>query len=406
MRVLNVNKYYYLRGGAERYFFQLGRLLESRGHEVIPLAMRGERNVPTPYERYFVSEVEFRGHPGAWQELRAAGRVLYSWEARAKAEALIRETRPDVAHLHNIAHQLSPSILGPMKRHGMRVVQTLHDYKLVCPTYRLYAKGEVCEACGDGHYFAAVRRRCNGGSWTASLVSALETTLHRTVLRSYRHVDRFLAPSRFLRDKVVALGIPGERVMHVPYYLDLGEFPVMEGVGSRFVYLGRLSDEKGLPTLLRAMERVRGMGCLVAGEGPMEDWVRREAGRLPPDRVRLTGYVDGDRLRQVLAEARAVVVPSEWYENSPLTIYEAFACGRPVVGSRIGGIPELVLHERTGLLFEPGDAEGLAENLQRLADDPGLARRMGREARSHVEALTDRERHLAALREAYGSACV
>jgi len=403
MRILNVNKFYYLKGGSERYFFELGRLLEGRGHSVIPFAMQGERNLPSEYGTYFVSPVDFRNQRGWPDRLGGTLRILYSLEARRKVRGLIRSTKPQVAHLHNIAHQLSPSILGPMKESGMRIVQTLHDYKLVCPTYRFFAHGHVCERCLGGRYFEAVRMRCNEGSRGASLVNALEMTLHHTVLHSYRAVDAFVAPSRFLAQKIVEFGIPEEKVHHLPYYLNLGEFSESPTVGDRIVFVGRLSAEKGLGTLVQAMGDVRGLPLVVVGEGPLEEDLRRQAERVAPGRIQFVGHLDGRALREAVAGARCVVVPSEWYENSPLTIYEAFAMGRPVVGSRIGGIPELVLHEKTGLLFETGSAENLSKALERLADDPRLARTLGRQARAHVETLCDPERHLARLQEAYES---
>lgn len=403
MRILNVNKFYYLKGGSERYFFELAGLLESRGHEVIPFAMQSDANLASAYEAYFVSAVDFRNQGGWRDRLRASLRVLYSIEARRRVQRLIQSTRPQVAHLHNFAHQLSPSILGPMKEAGMRVVQTLHDYKLVCPTYRFYADGEVCERCRGGRYFEAVRRRCNHGSWGASLVNALEMTLHHQILASYRRIDVFVAPSRFLREKVTECGIAAERVVHLPYYLDLTGFSEAPADGDQIVFVGRLSEEKGLPTLLRAMRHTTGLPLLVVGEGPMEHDLRTEAEKLAPGRVKFAGYLSGEALRGVIARARCLVVPSEWYENSPLTIYESFALARPVVGSRMGGIPELVEHEKTGLLFEAGNAEDLGSQLQRLIDDPGMARDLGRAAREWVEKLCDPEQHLAGLQEIYGS---
>ncbi len=404
MRILNVNKFFYLRGGSERYFFDLGRLLESRGHEVIPFSMRSDRNVPSTFEEYFVSEIDFRSQPGWLGRIRASVRVLYCLEARRRVRDLIARMNPQVGHLHNFAHQLSPSILGPMKDAGMHIVQTLHDYKLVCPTYRFYARDGICERCRGGRYLEAVRMRCNSGSWSASFVNALEMTLHHRVLRLYRHIDTFVAPSKFMRDKVVEFGIAPEKVTHLPYYLDLARFPESPAAGEYFVFAGRLSEEKGLLTLMRAMKDVRQLPLLVVGEGPMEPILKREADRMAPGTVKFLGHLDGGELRDTVARSRCVVVPSEWYENSPLAIYEAFALGRPVVASRIGGIPELVVHEHTGLLFEPGNAEDLAGSLARLADDAQMARSLGREARKRVEAVCDPEYHLAELGKIYGEA--
>lgn len=401
MTVLAVNKFYWLKGGAERYFFEVAAMLEAKGHRVVPFAMRHPDNLPSPWSAHFVSEVDFRARLSPVDRVRAAARVIHSREARRRVRALVRETRPAVAHLHNLAHQISPSILAPLRREGVPVVFTLHDYKLLCPTYRFFRDGKVCELCLGGAYLHATVHRCNEGSLAASMVNSLEMYLHRWSGVYRRHVDLFLAPSRFLRGKMIEGGVPEDKVIELPYCLRLERYSPRPEPGSYLLYAGRLSVEKGVEVLLDAMRELPGVELRIAGEGPLREALERRASLLPGGaRVAFLGYQREEALRELVAGARLVVVPSVWYENSPLAIYEAFALGKPVVGARLGGIPELVEPGRTGELAAPGDAADLARAVRSLWGRGDLAE-LGREARRTAERRFDAGRHYELLLAAY-----
>ncbi len=387
MRVLAANKFYYVKGGAERYFFELKRILEEHGVEVVPFAMLDRENEPSEHSDLFVSHESFEGTGSLADRLRAAGRVIYSVEARRRIEALVDRTMPDVAHLHNIAHQLSPSVIEGLRSKGVPVVQTLHDYKLVCPNYQMMVDGENCERCRGGRYYNVVARRCMKGSVARSLTVCLEAYVHR-ILRTYeRGVRLFIAPSRSLRDRMIDHGIDPERIVHLPYSIALDAYEPRFGYEPEgyAVYIGRLAAGKGLETLLDAAAEASDVPLRIVGTGPMERELRARVEVEGLDNVEFMGYRTGGELKALFSGALFVVVPSECYENSPLTVYEALALGKAVLGSTSGGIPELVEPGRTGLLFEAGNGSELASLMRDLRDDREAAVEMGRAGRHKIE---------------------
>ena len=383
MRILVVNKFFWSKGGSERVMFDLNRGYERAGHSVVPFAMASPDNRPTPFEPYFASNVDYEGARGLGA-LRAATRAIYSSDAKRRIRDLVRRTRPDVAHLHNFHHQLSPSIVDALREEKVPAVHTLHDYKVICPNYLLYTENRVCERCRSGRFHHAVVHRCVRGSRAASLVAWAEMTFHRWARTLERGVARFVSPSRFLGEKLVEFGVARERVRVIPNGIDASRFETAVAPGSDFLYVGRLSREKGLPTLLKALEQVPRARLTVTGTGPEERALRQEAQRLG-SRVRFTGHLSRDGLLKRVRESRAVVLPSEWYENAPIAALEALASGVPVIASEIGGLPEIVRPRETGLLVPPGDPARLADALEVLEDDGELAFRLGARGREVVE---------------------
>jgi glycosyltransferase involved in cell wall biosynthesis len=399
MRVLQVNKFFYPRGGAERYFLDLMELLPGNGHAVAPFSMAHPRNAPSPYARFFVDRVSYTEEGGLFGALATAGRTIYNRETRRRVRALVDEFRPDVAHLHNVHHQLSGSLFEGLAQSGVPMVQTLHDFQWVCPVYTFLRAGRLCELCRHGRVFPAVRHRCNGGSLARSAVAALE--LKVGAMRGWEAmVSRFLAPSLFLGAKVVEHGLPPEKVEAFGYLVCLDKYRPVGVRGRHVLYAGRLSREKGVATLLEAAARVPELTLRIAGTGPLEPELRHKADALLPGRVVFLGHLDSPRLRAELGEAAFTVVPSEWYENQPYAVLEAFAMGTPVLGANLGGIPELVIPNRTGMLFESGSVDALAEALEALGRRRDL-RDLGREGRRLVEERFDPRQQLAALTAIY-----
>ncbi|MDH3197877.1 MAG: glycosyltransferase, partial [Candidatus Krumholzibacteria bacterium] len=410
MVVLQANKFFYEKGGTERYLFLLSEALEERGHRVAHFAMAHPANRPSPWSHHFVSRREYDG-AGLAASLRHAGSFIRSGEAARRIDALVAEARPDVAHLHNIYHQLTPSIIVALKRRGIPVVMTLHDYKLVCPNYSLFAKGAFCYRCQGGSFQNAVRVRCSGDSRVRGALLAMEAYWQRWT-RVYDAVDCFIAPSRYLRDTIVAAGTDAGRVRHVPGFVDppgtRGEEPlspadarVLASLPGRFVvYFGRLSAEKGLETLLEAVARLPEVPLVVCGDGP-------EAGRLSalarvraPERVHFTGFAARALLERIVARAAASVIPSLSPENAPYTGLESAAAGVPLIVSDMGGLPEMA-GVVGGHVFAHGDAAALAERIAEVWADGASARERAAGGRATALAHYARARHVAAVEAIY-----
>ncbi|KAB1074051.1 glycosyltransferase family 4 protein [Methylobacterium planeticum] len=383
-RLLSINNYFYPRGGAEVLFLEQNRLFEGIGWDVVPFAMRHANNLPTAYENYFPDEIEFGRDYSLARKLLNAQRVIYSRQARSKLGNLLDRARPTIAHAHNIYHHLSPSVLPLLRERGVPTVMTVHDLKLGCPAYTMMRDGRPCDSCKGGRLYNVAVHRCIKGSLALSGVVMAESYIHRWLRLYEANIARFVVPSRFVMETLIGWGWPRERFVHVPNFVDVARFRPDEPIGTRFVYCGRLERLKGVETLVRAAAR-SGQPLTLAGRGPDETQLRELTERLGAD-VRFLGHVSKDELADVLQTARAVVAPSECNENAPLAVLEAYAAGRPVIGARIAGIPELVREGETGSLVASGDVEALADELARYAalPDARLAR-MGAAGRAWVE---------------------
>jgi glycosyltransferase involved in cell wall biosynthesis len=391
---------------------QTADLLRQHGHEVVFFGMQDSRNVPEARSAHLVSSVDYSGrhavHGSArFKQWLSAGRILYSREAATKIDALISETRPDVAHLHNIYHQLSPSILGVLRRRGVPTVLTLHDYKLICPNYTLNTRGAVCERCKGGRFYQAVLQGCVKGSRLNGLICATEAYAHGLTHVYENGVQTFIAPSQFMQRKMREFGAAG-RIVHLPNFIDAAAYEPKFSALPFFVYSGRLEPVKGVSTLLSAVaagDVARGIKLCIAGDGSQREALESQS-RLQgtSSSVSFLGHLGRDDLRVLLQHAMFVVVPSEWYENAPMSVLEAYAYGKPVIGARIGGIPELIQEGRTGLLFEPGDVDGLRRAIDSLLSDPTLAEEMGRNARRLVEDAYGPRLHYECLMAVYSGA--
>lgn len=401
MRILQVDKFLRRQGGAASYMLDLAHLQRAAGHEVEFFAMADQRNQPARFAADFAPQLQTDPPPpGLRGRTVAAAAMIWNPAAARALGRVVDAFQPEVAHLHNIYHQLSPSVVRLLHRRGVRVVLTLHDYKLVCPTYRLLDLDGPCTACLDGRFRHAVERRCKDGSRSASAVLALETGLHRR-FGAYDAVDAFVAPSRFLFDTVRAAGIHHGRLHHLPHFVDAGRSPRTDGSGTRFVYAGRLSPEKGVATLLRAVAAA-GVALTIAGDGPQRAELTELAGSLGAD-ARFVGALDRESTLRLVAGSRALVLPAQWYENQPMSVLEAMSCAVPVIATRLGGSPELVLDGETGLLVEPGEQEQLAQALKRLDADAHLARRLGAAGLARAEQDFSPGAHLERLDRLYRS---
>lgn len=378
MRVLLVNKFHYRKGGSETYCFALAEGLRRAGHEVAFFSMQDERNLPCDQAKYFVSSKDYNGPSSLGQKLGYAASLIYSREARERFDDLCRDFKPDVIHLNLVHRQITFSILDAPAIQGVPVVYTSHDYILVCPGYTMLdGTGEVCDACLSGHFANCARKRCVKGSLAKSVLAAGEA--HALSLRkSYEKVDRFIAPSEFMRDKLVEGGFSEDKVVTIQNFApdDVAGHAHNDADGTDrqhpyMLFFGRLSPEKGIEGLIRSFLAVApdlqgAWSLVIAGDGPLREFIESFLDGAPgAERVRLVGFKSGEELQELVRGASFVVVPSIWRENMPYSIIESFAQGTPVIGSRIGGIPELVRDGETGFLCEAGDEVSLARTIEK-----------------------------------------
>jgi glycosyltransferase involved in cell wall biosynthesis len=405
LRILLTNAFHWLKGGVERTYLDESRWLAAAGHEVAHLAIRDPRNLGSPTAAHFAPPADFgEGAPIA-RTLAALPRALWSAPAAACMERLVRDWRPDVAHVHAPSRYLTPSILRPLERAGVPVVMTLHDFKPWCTNRILFAHGAVCERCRGGRHWRAFATGCVQGSRAKSAVATVEAYLHDR-LGAYRAVRLWIAPSRFVSETARAWGVDAARLRVLAHGVEAlpADAPPPGAPEGRFVlFAGRLSVEKGVRLLPGLAARIRPVPVLVAGEGPLAEWLDRAG---VPTLHRL-GHLEDGALAALRARAAVVVVPSLFVEHFGYTVAEALLEGRPVVASRIGALPELVEHEVTGLLAPPGDLEALGDAVKRALADPD-APRWGAAGRERVRAIGDPRRHveglLAIYREALGPA--
>lgn len=399
-RLLNVNTYHYRRGGSDVVYLEHGAMLQSMGFDCGWFAMQHPKNEPTPWSEHFIDEIEFGHDYTLAKKLVMAAKVVWSWEARDKLARLLDRFPADIAHLHCIYHHHSPAILPLLSERGVPAVMTAHDLKIACPNYKMRNAGGPCERCKDGSVLNVLRHRCVQDSFAASAVVAVESGLHRALATWQRHLAAVVCPSRFFVDKFVEWGWPRERFVHVPNWVDADRFEPGFEPGGYALYFGRLILDKGLATVVRAAHAAR-LPLKLAGTGPDEAALRALVAELGAE-VEFVGYRSGSELHDVVRGARCVALASELFENAPMMLLEAMALGKPVVGARIGGIPEVVIEGHTGWLFTSGRVDELAERLAsvKALPDAQLAD-MGRAAREHVEQVFSRQRYLDAMLALY-----
>ena len=394
MKILMANKFFHLNGGSERVFFQEREFLLHNGVDVVDFSMQDERNFDSPYAGYFVDKIDYDSVRGLSGKLKTARAFIHSGEAVRKIEQLVEKERPDIAHLHNIYHQLTPSIIPVLKNRGVKVVLTLHDYKLICPSYIALNKGKICSACNDAAFWRPLTRHCQK-SRLQEVLLMVEGFWHLWQ-RSYEAVDLFIAPSRFMGD-LAARRIPREKIVVLPNGINLHEYTPDYDDRDYGLYFGRLSKEKGIETLLAAHKSIGDSPPLkVVGTGPLADGLARD---FPG--VDFLGYKSGGELTTLIREAAFVVVPSEWYENCSMVVLEAMALGKPVIGSNIGGIPEQIVDGRTGCLFPMGDTAALADRMRELGRNKEQRIIMGRAARQKLENEFSLSHHCRELQAIY-----
>jgi glycosyltransferase involved in cell wall biosynthesis len=387
VKVLVVHNYYLQPGGEDATCEQECRLLERSGHQVV-FYRRSNKEI----ERYT-----------RWQRLRLSADTIWSERSRTEFRALLERERPDIVHAHNTFVVLSPSIFAACEDLGVPVVQTVQNYRLFCPGATFFRDGKICEDCLHHGLISGVRHGCYHGSRSATAVVALMIAANRRWKTWPAKVGRIIAVTHFSRRKMIEAGLPEEQVVVKPNFV----YPD-PGAGLRArdyaLFVGRLSPEKRVATLIKAWSKLPGpIPLKIVGGGPDRETLEQEAARNKLGQVEFLGQIPRPRTIEMIQGARFLVFPSEWYEGFPVTICEAFACGTPVICSRLGAMEEVVADGKTGLHFEPGNAEQLAEKALWAWNYPEEMREMGCHARREFEARYTAERNYPLLMRIYES---
>lgn len=398
MIVLQVNKFYFPRGGTEQYVSRLSQWLEGRGHTVVPFAMQHPQNHPTSYASFFPRYVPTEDARFSLAAIRTLGRLFFSRESAVQMRRLVEHVRPNVAHVHNVYTQLSPSVLLSLNRARVPTLMTVHDYHLVSPQYNVSADPRSVDLSRLS-LLAAARTRFHKGSFLASLLQAASFSYARRTRVYERCVDRFVVPCAFLKGKMVAAGYDRDRITVLAHGIDTTSVRPRYDDDGYVVFIGRLIGDKGIDTVLDLAKALPDIPFKIVGTGPEEARVHAIGHTLP--NVTFCGFQQGEALHALLSGARVMLVPSRVHEVFPLTVLEAFAAGTTVIASAVGGIPEAIDDRVTGMLVPAFDRHAWIEALVRVFYDEPLRLSMARAARRSAEERFSLRKHFQEIERLY-----
>lgn len=364
MKIILANKFFYPRGGDCVYTIGLKNLLENHGHEVAIFSMSHPDNLENKWSRFWPSYIEYGSKIDA-NFKEAVFRPFGTTEVRKKWNALLEAFKPDLVHLQNIHSQLSPVIAEDAYKKGLPVFWTLHDLKLACPAYSMLRDGKPCEACLSGKW-NVVKHRCIKNSLPGSVIAYIEA-LKWNQRKLEKYTTRFISPSDFLKNKMQEAGFSSKKFVRIYNFTDENRFQPVTKKGTYYTYLGRLSSEKGILSLLKVASEIPKYNLKIIGDGPLRGSLEKEFGKFP--HIEFVGHQPPESVNQLIGNARFLVLPSECYENNPLSIIESLALGTPVLGSNLGGIPELIRTGVNGLLFDISIPDDLKNKIQIMMEN-------------------------------------
>lgn len=361
MKILLIDVYNYNKGGAETVCFNTGKMLEEHGHKVIYFTLKWNNNNPSPYSKYFPESKGTR--TGVFKQVKNVVNYFYHFEAAKKIEQLIQDEKPDLAHIHLLWGQITPSIFPILKKYHIPILFTVHDYRIVCPAYTFRnGKGQICEECQGKYFYKCFTNSCCKGSKLMSMVMAAEQYFRNKFFNPAQFIDGFIYVSNFAKN-IQEKYMPAVKSTPNIILYNFSTSIIQKGKSTPkdkyFLFFGRLSYEKGLKTLLTAFKDIPECKLKVVGTGPKEEELKQFVLKTNMQNVDFLGYKQGKELSDLVYNAYFVVVPSEWYENNPMTIIEAYSVGTPVIGAKIGGIPEIVDDGKTGFQFTSTNVEEL-----------------------------------------------
>ncbi len=366
-------------GGTERYYFDLGNLLESNGHKVAYFSMQDKNNLPSVWNKYFVSYVDIT-KTGFKNSIKKLMRMPYSIEARFKIGKLLNDFKPDIVHINNIYLFISPSILGEIKRRGIPIVQTIHDYQLISPVSNLYYKGQICEITKKHKYYKALANR-KSGLYMTTLLSVASAYSQYLFKFFERNVDFFITPSKFLQKKLAEYDFTPRNITYIPNFTSFPLSTKNKKRGGYVLFFGRIDEAKGVMFLLEVIKKLPKIKFVYLGNFANSK-LKKEIMNFIKDNklknIKIKSHLDAGKLRKVVLNSRFTITPSLWYENQPYTVIESYSCGKAVIGSKIGGIPEIIKSGKTGLLFKPGNTVDCAAKITTLWNNSKLLQKFGK----------------------------
>ena len=401
MRILLVNKFHYLKGGSEKYYFELANLLREKGHQIAFFSMKNKKNVETGEKEYFVNEIDLN----TGSKLKALD-VIYSKENKKKMIEALEDFKPDIVHVNNFQRQLSESIIEAVNERKIPVIYTAHDVQAICPAITMLDRDkEICELCKNGKYLNCIKKKCIKDSSLKSILGAIEGKYYRIKKVYNKKIAYIITPSKFYRQKLIEDGIKANKIEAIHNYIDVNQYNLQTDDQGYALYIGRLSKEKGILNLIEAFSNLKNEKLYIAGDGPERERIENIIkDRHLEKNILLLGYLNQDQVKEYLRKARFVVVPSIWYENCPYSILETQAIGKPVIGTNIAGIPELVQDKVNGLTYQYDDIKELEEKMKILFENRSLAEEYGKRAKEIATKEYSKEKYYSKIVEIYEKA--
>ena len=388
MKILMVNKFHYLKGGSEKYYFELADLLRKKGHEVAFFSMKDEKNKYTDCKEYFVEPIDLNNG----SKLKALD-VIYSKNNKQKMKETLEEFKPDIVHLNNFQRQLSSSIVEAINEKNIPIVFTAHDVQAICPAIVMLDNNKnVCEKCMNGKYINCIKNKCVKNSTLKSVLGAIEGKYYRNKKIYKEKIDYIITPSEFYRKKMIEDGIDENKIEAIHNFINIEDYNIETTNNNYALYVGRLSKEKGILKLLEAFSRLYNRKLYIAGDGPEKNEIERIIKEKNlQNNIKLLGFLKQEEVKKYISEASFVVIPSIWYENCPYSILETQAIGKPVIGANIAGIPELVKDKENGLIYDYDNVDELEKSMKLLFENEKLANEYGENAKKYAKNNYDKE---------------
>lgn len=400
MKILLVNYRYFVSGGPEKYMFNIKKMLEENGHEVIPFSIHSNKNVETEYSKYFVEPIGSRDTT-YFEECKKTPKVIlqmfsrscYSLNVKKAIKREIKDVKPDIVYIIHFVNKLSPSVIKGAKEMGVPVVLRLSDYFLLCPRFDFLSDRKICEDCLTKGYSACLKKKCVKGSTIASFIRVFSMKFHN-LIHIYDYVDAFVTPCEFLKNKLIDNGFQKNKITCIPTFTSSKSNVGEQIVGDYGLYFGRITEEKGVETVIKAYEKLPDKYVKIMGDDTTDEAIRLkkyvEEHRLK--NIEFLGFKNGTELENVIKESRFTMIPSIWYDNLPNTALESFQFSKPVIASNMGSLPELVIDGHNGYLFNPYSFEELIEKIKMLENDD-LVITMGKNSRKRLEESFSPQKH-------------